>query len=159
MFAEYVLFLQILHNFHYYMNENCASNYHVGISLLFQVCFQIFFFFWGGMFPVIHKLSVLNVKNFLQNFKQNCRISTFFLLYLLFDDGLLMLKTWTRKLLFTSTIESSSRGRFQAESEIAQRKNKKGQKSIIKLIRKNRFSTKITINWSCANDRNVCFML
>ena len=46
--AENVLFLQILHNFHYYMNENWASNYHVGISLLFQVCFQIFFFFGGA---------------------------------------------------------------------------------------------------------------
>ena len=41
--AENVLFLQILHNFHYCMNENWASNYLVGISLLLQVCFQIFF--------------------------------------------------------------------------------------------------------------------
>ena len=49
--AENVLFLQILHNFHYCMNENWASNYLLGISLLFQVCF-------------IRKLSVLMLKIF-----------------------------------------------------------------------------------------------
>ena len=60
--AENVLFLQILHNFHYCMNENWASNYLVGISLLFQVCFQIFFFFgcvpcYVFMFKFLSKIS------------------------------------------------------------------------------------------------------
>ena len=59
--AENVLFLQILHNFHYCMNENWASKYLVGISLLFQVCFQIFFFgcvpYYVFMFKFLSKIS------------------------------------------------------------------------------------------------------
>ena len=93
--AENVLFLQILHNFHYCMNENWASNYLVGIGLLFRVCFQICF--W------VCSLLCIMLKIFSKISNRVVEYPLFLLLYLLFYHGLLMLKTWTQKLLFMCT--------------------------------------------------------
>lgn len=132
--AENVLFLQRLHSFHYCMNENWASNYLVGISLLFQVYFQIFFFFWVS--PVIHQLSVLMLKFF---FKISNRIVEYPLFsYFLTYYFMIIYKCWKLELenLYSHALEScsSSWGRFQPESEITKRGWKVSSRSLEKSI-------------------------